>query len=230
MAGFSGLLPRNAHIALFRCPRGLAIPEASPPRPESRRPCSTIVPCAFRKRAGARGPSCRTPAPMNDRHQLARIGEASGVSATDVRIGHVVPALGYALADTLNAALRIVQTNIEESGEKGAFQRRPDRIARPVAGQGGFDCEALAGSKVARASAKSFPSGGDSARCGVSGLMRSRQVRAGFRAPRTPLAGSGCSFRSRSVRQKQSERAPFRLPSDPVRGSHGSCFRAGHRQ
>lgn len=83
---------------------------------------------------------------MNDRHQLAGIGEASRVSATNVRIGHIVPALGYALADSLNAPLRIIQTNVEEPGEEGSFQRRSNRIVRPVAGQSGFDSEALGGS------------------------------------------------------------------------------------
>ena len=67
---------------------------------------------------------------VNDWHQPACIGEASRVSATNVHIGHIVPALGYALADSLNASLRIVQTNVEKSGEEGSFQRRANRIAR----------------------------------------------------------------------------------------------------
>jgi hypothetical protein len=72
-----------------------------------------------------------------------------------------VPALSHPLADSLDASLRVIQANIEASGEEGSFQRRSNRIVRPVACQGGFDGEALGGSKVLRASAKNFPSGGD---------------------------------------------------------------------
>jgi hypothetical protein len=98
---------------------------------------------------------------MNDRHELAGTREASRVSAANVSIGHIVPALGYALADSLNAPLRIVQTNIKESGEEGSLQRCPNRIVCPVASQGRLDSEALGGSKVLRASDKNFSSGRD---------------------------------------------------------------------
>jgi len=57
---------------------------------------------------------------------------------------------GYALADSLDAPLRIIQANVEESGEEGSFQRRFDRRIGPVACEGGFDSEALLGSKVFR--------------------------------------------------------------------------------
>lgn len=50
---------------------------------------------------------------MNDTHELPGVREASRVSTTNVRVGHIVPALGYAFADSLNAPLRIIQTNEE---------------------------------------------------------------------------------------------------------------------
>jgi hypothetical protein len=93
---------------------------------------------------------------MNDRHELAGIPGASRVSAANVSIGHIVPALGYALADSLNAPLRIVQTNIKESGEEGSPQRRSNRIVCPVARQGRLDSEALGTSKVLRAFGEEF--------------------------------------------------------------------------
>lgn len=96
---------------------------------------------------------------MHDLQYLAGIREAPCVSSTYVRIGDIMPALSYALADSLDAPLRIIHANIEESGEEGSFQRRCYRRIGPVACKCGFDSEALQGSKVLRGAAKNFPPG-----------------------------------------------------------------------
>jgi hypothetical protein len=96
---------------------------------------------------------------MHDLQYVTGIREAPSVSSTYVRIGHIVPALGHALPDSLDAPLRIIQANIEESGEEGSFQRCFYRSIGPIACQGGFDSEALRGSKVLRGAAKNLLSG-----------------------------------------------------------------------
>jgi len=55
---------------------------------------------------------------VHDPQYLACVCEAASVSAAYIRIGHVVPALGYPLADSLDAPLRVIQTNIEEPREE----------------------------------------------------------------------------------------------------------------
>ena len=96
---------------------------------------------------------------MHDLQYVAGIRETPCIAPTYVRIGHVVPALSNALADSLDAPFRINHANIEESGEEGLFQRRFYRRIGPVACQGGFDSEALPGSKVLRGAEENLSSG-----------------------------------------------------------------------
>ncbi len=151
-------VPINAHIALFSSPGPWLFEQPRRPGWYFVGGVQQLSLAHLENRPGLGTRVVEDKGLMNDRHELASIREASRVSSTNVRIGHIVPALGDAFADSLKAPLRIIQTNEEQSGEKGSFQRSSNRIVRPVASEGGFDCEALAGSKILRASAKNFPS------------------------------------------------------------------------
>jgi len=69
-----------------------------------------------------------------------------------------MPALSDTFANSLDAPFRVIQTNVEEPGEKRSFQRCPDRRVRPASRQSRFDRKALFSSNVLRGPPKHFPS------------------------------------------------------------------------
>jgi hypothetical protein len=87
------------------------------------------------------------------------IRKAPRVSATHVHIGYIVPILGDPFANSLDAPLRIIEANVEDSGKEGSVQRSFYRGTGPVACQRCLDSEALPGSKVFQSSAKNLLSG-----------------------------------------------------------------------
>jgi len=55
---------------------------------------------------------------MHQTQDGTSIYEASCVSAAYVTIGDVMPALGYTLANPLDAPFGVIQANVEEPGEE----------------------------------------------------------------------------------------------------------------
>jgi hypothetical protein len=100
-------------------------PATLPPTQEFHRPYKEVALCASRKPVWAQRPSCQRRSLMHDPQYLARICKAARVSATHVQIGHVVPAPGDPLADSLDAPLRVIQADIDLSQ---SFVQLPARV------------------------------------------------------------------------------------------------------
>ena len=138
-------------VALFSSPGALAIPAASSPRLVFHRRCSAVVPCASRKPAGARHPRCRRQGPDERPARVGGHSRASRVSATNVRIGHIVPALGLRARGLAECSSQDYPDKCRRAClvKKDRSSAARNRIVHPAACRGGFDSEAPGGSKAA---------------------------------------------------------------------------------
>src|SRR6266566_482725 len=60
---------------------------------------------------------------MDDMKDSLRVREAPYITAPYVVVGYIVPTLGDAFANTLNTALRVIDTNVDELRGKHLFKR-----------------------------------------------------------------------------------------------------------